>query len=36
MVSANQLVFSMVPIHSRRPWAYCNPYAFNAFKMPFL
>jgi len=30
----NRLVISMVPIHSGRPWAYCNLYTSDAFKMP--
>jgi len=34
MDSKNQLIISIVPIHSGRPWASCNHSASNAFKIP--
>jgi len=38
MDSKNQLVFSMVNIHSRCPWASCNLYrpTSYAFKTPMV
>ena len=33
-IMAGHLVISMLPIHSRRPWASCNLYASYAFKTP--
>ena len=38
MESKSQLVISMVPrpIHLGRPWASCNLYALDAFKMPMM
>ena len=36
MDSKNQLIFSMVPIHSRWPWASCNLYTSYAFKTPMV